>query len=205
MKQKNITKMVWNYLKQDTWHSWLVSLIILYLIIRFIFFPTLSFVTGSALPLVVVESCSMYHSSDLDSWWQSNSGWYEQQGITLEEFKSFPLKNGLNKGDILFIYGKSEYEKGDIIVFAPNEESTAKNPIIHRIVIENPTGTKGDNGRTNPTQLTANNNIFKIDETSISDERIIGKTAFKVAPLVGWVKLIFFEPFRSESQRGFCK
>jgi len=166
----------------------------------------MSLITGTPLPLVVVESCSMYHSSDIDSWWDQNAAWYESRNISKSDFAEFNMKNGLNKGDILFVWGYSKsYELGDIIIFLPNSESAAPNPIIHRIVTKNPIGTKGDNGLTNPYQLSRDNNINNLDETSISGDRIIGKAQFKVIPFAGWIKLIWFEPFRSESQRGFCK
>ena len=77
MKPINQIGKFWAFLKKDTWQSWLVSLILIIIIIKFIFFPGLSFLTSSPLPLVVVESCSMYHESSFDSWWNSNAAYYE--------------------------------------------------------------------------------------------------------------------------------
>jgi signal peptidase I len=198
----NQLKRFHNYLKKDTWDSWLVSLILIIIFIRLIFFPGLSLITNTSLPLVVVESCSMYHDSSFDKWWSAveNSHWYSQNNIEKSEFGTFPFKSGLNKGDIIFVWGRSEYKKGDIIIFESNKESTAKHPLIHRIVSENPTATKGDN---NLHQLALSNNNKKIDETNIQEKQIIGKSVAKI-PLLGWLKLIFFEPFRPSSQRGFC-
>jgi hypothetical protein len=181
-------KQFYAYLKKDTWDSWLVSLLLIVVFIKFIFFPGLSLITGAPLPIVVVESCSMYHESGFEEWWNKNHAWYETNGIKKPEFREFSFKNGLNKGDIIFVWGHSEYQKGDIIIF----NAQAKHPLIHRIVTENPISTKGDH---NSDQL----NI----EKNISEENIIGKSAIRV-PLIGWLKLIFFEPFRSPSQRGFC-
>jgi len=193
-------KRFWAFLKEDSWYSWIVSLVILVVLIRFVFFPGLSFVTGSSLPLVVIESCSLYHGSSFDSWWSDNGIWYESKGIEMEEFENFNYKNGLNKGDIIFVWGRGDYSNGDIIIFEPNPESTAVHPIIHRIVDENPYETKGDH---NLRQLTLTNNPQKIDETNIPESKIIGKSVFRV-PVLGWVKLIFFEPFRASPDRGFC-
>jgi len=194
-------KKFWNFLKQDTWQSWIVSLLILVVLIRFVFFPLLSFTTGSPLPLVVIESCSLYHESGFDDWWSSNSEWYEDKGISKAEFEEFSFKNGLNKGDIMFVWGRSDYEIGDIIIFNSNSESTAPHPIIHRLVGNNPYETKGDH---NSRQLMFGNNPQNIDETDIPTENIVGKTAIRI-PFVGWLKLIFFEPFRSPQDRGLCK
>src|SRR3989338_457451 len=176
MNETKPLKKFWNFLNSDGWLSTLVTLVLLILIIKFVFFPLLSFTTGSPLPLVVVQSCSMYHEVPFDEWWQNNLAWYENQGITKEEFREFPIHKGLTKGDVIFVWGRSSYEKGDIIIFNPNEEALAPYPIIHRVVSENPIATKGDH---NLRQLSMNNNIHNIDETNIPEERIIGKSVFR--------------------------
>lgn len=181
-------KKFWQFLKKDTWQSWFVSLILAVVLIKFLFFPFLSLVTGSSLPLVVVESCSMYHESKFDSWWEKNSEWYEGKNITREDFENYPIKGGLNKGDIVFIVGRGGYNEGDVIVFNANR----KYPLIHRIVGSEPINTKGDH---NPDQIDI--------EKSVSEDEIIGKAFFKV-PYIGWVKLVFFEPFKPISGRGLC-
>ena len=193
-------KRFWKFLQEETWQSWIVSLFLLVILIRFIFFPTLSFITGSSLPLVVIESCSLYHESSFENWWMSNSGWYTSHSITKSDFSSFPYKNGMNKGDIIFVWNRGSYNIGEIIIFEPNPDSTAKHPIIHRMISANPIATKGDH---NKDQLTKGNNPQNIDETSIQKNNIIGKATFKI-PFLGWIKLIFFEPFRPASDRGFC-
>lgn len=180
----------WKFLNEDSWKSWLVSLILAFLIIKFIFFPTLGFATGSILPLVVVESCSMYHgTSNFDLWWEQNSAWYESRGINKTDFEDFSFKSGLNKGDIVLVYGRGNYEVGDIIIF----KSDFTNPIIHRMIDDGPIATKGDN---NFGQL--------VQERNITEDKIIGKAAARV-PGLGWIKLIFFEGTRPSEQRGFCR
>lgn len=188
-ERKNIFRQSWEYLKKDSWDSWLVSLALVFLFIKFIFFPLLSLLTGTPLPLVVVESCSMYHETNFDDWWYRNAAWYEAKNITKDEFLSYPSKNGLNKGDIILTWGYSDYKKGDIIIFA----APTKYPLIHRIIQESPISTKGDH---NLGQLEA--------ERAIPREDIIGKAVLKI-PLLGWLKLIFFEPFKPEGQRGLCQ
>ena len=187
-------KKFWRFLKKDTWQSWVVSLVLAFIIIKFLFFPVLGFVTGSSLPLVVVESCSMYHAGKFDSWWNSNSAWYERQGISEKDFRNFAFRNGLNKGDIILVYGRGDYGLGDVVIF----ESVYKFPLIHRVVeLGDVDGiamiaTKGDN----------NNNQLP-SEKDIKEEEVLGKALLRV-PGLGWVKLIFFEGTRPESQRGFC-
>lgn len=182
-------KKFWEFLKKDTWGSWFVSLILIVIFIKLIFFPTLSFITGTPLPLVVIESCSMYHESSFNSWWNSNSNYYTNMNISKQQFENFPFHRGLNKGDIIFVWGHSNYEKGDIIIFNANQMY----PIIHRIITESPTGTKGDH---NGGQLSI--------EQSIPKDAIIGKSVVRI-PYLGWVKLIFFDIFKTPDQRGLCK
>jgi hypothetical protein len=144
----------------------------------------------------------MYHESSFETWWNDHSSWYETHGIKKNEFQEFPFRNGLNKGDIVVVWGHSGYNPGDIIIFEPNPGSSAPHPIIHRVVAENPYQTKGDH---NFAQLVGGNpaNSQNIDETNISKDQIIGKGVFRI-PYLGWVKLIFFEPFRNNGDRGLC-
>ena len=79
----------WRFLKQDTWQSWIVSLILAFVFIKFIFFPFLSWSFATSLPLVVVESCSMFHPDDFESWWDRNGAWYDSHAISRDEFESF--------------------------------------------------------------------------------------------------------------------
>lgn len=195
----NYLKQFWEFLKKDTWTSWIVSLILIIVLIKFIFFPLISLITGSQLPIVIVQSCSMYHNEKFDDWWFKNSAWYENKGISKEDFESYTMKNGFTKGDIIFVWGRSNYKKGDIIIFQQNSKAIDQTPIIHRIVSENPRATKGDN---NNDQLNGNNRK-NIDETSIEDSQILGKATLKI-PAVGWIKLAFFELFRTPEERGFC-
>jgi len=181
-------KQFYAFLKKDTWQSWIISLILIVILIKFIIFPILSLITGTSLPLVVVESCSMYHQSNFNNWWQDNNAKYEKFDLTKEKFEEFSLKNGLNKGDIVFVLGKDKYKDGDIIIFT----SETQYPIIHRLMKTIPYQTQGDN---NPSQLPI--------ETNIQDTQIIGKATAKI-PLIGWIKLIFFEPLKPKDKRGFC-
>ena len=199
---KNPIKKFWNFMwNGDSLLSWITFLVFVFVVVRFIFFPTLSLITGTSLPLAIVESCSMHHGQKLDSWWVENGGWYEQRGITKEDFATFPVRNGFTKGDIFFILGvkKDKIEVGDVIIFS---SGVYNRPIIHRVVSLEPLATKGDN---NAVQFTSGNNNERIDETNISEEQLIGRTTFVRVPYAGWIKLIFYEPLRPSSERGFCR
>jgi len=192
MKQ-NKFKQFWCWLwHSDSILSWLVALAFAFVVVKFIFFPGLSFILGTSLPLVVVESSSMEHpgtfignvigsDSSLELWWEEKGGWYKKNNIEIEDVKSWPLNSGFDKGDIILVYGRYTPEIGDIIIF----EANTQHPIIHRIIeIDQDTGliqTKGDN----------NDGQLPIEKTIHQDD-LIGKAVFRI-PKLGWVKLIFVE------------
>lgn len=203
---KNFWKKFWYLLwKDDSWKGWLFSIVFLFIFIKFIFFPGLSWITGTQLPLAIVESCSMYHQggtwplTNYNEWWISHEEKYSQFNLDSNQFSEFKMHNGFNKGDILFITGaKSEKIKiGDIIIFI----APTKNPVIHRVIAirtdsltdKRIFSTEGDN-----------NNGQLSFENDIQENQILGKAQFKIAPYLGWVKLIFFDAQKSAQERGFC-
>ncbi len=206
MKLKEVKKL-WNKFwfiiwKDDSLKGWIISIIFIFILIKFIFLPTLSFVTGTALPLAIVESCSMYHDGNLlsnfDKWWQRHESIYSPYIINDLDFQDFIFKRGFNKGDILFVI-RANPEKlkiGDVIIF----NGGSKHPIIHRIIkIEERDGEK--------IFSTMGDNVGHVQffEEEIKSEQLVGKAVFKIAPYLGWGKLIFFEYAKKESDRGFCK
>lgn len=197
--------------KDNSFKGWLFSIIFLFVFIKFIFLPGLSLVTGTSLPLAIVESCSMYHQgnvfSNFNNWFERHESKYNSFEISSEEFRDFIFRNGFSKGDILFMI-KANPEKlnvGDIILFNSGNKGT---PVIHRVIrIREENGerifsTIGDN---NAQMLTSENNIAKVDEREIRENQLVGKAVFRIAPFLGWVKLIFFEHLRPESEKGFCR
>jgi len=128
---------------------------------------------------------------EINEYWNICGKWYEDNGITKEKFSQFQLKNGFKKGDIVIVWGRFKPKVGDIIIFKPNEDSLAPRPIVHRIVRiqDGVIETKGDH---NEEQLHKENNIFRTDETNITEDQVIGKVIFKV-PYLGWFKIWFVE------------
>ena len=202
--------------------SYIAFLIVIFVVMKFLFLPVLGIAMGSELPIAIVESSSMDHgftkdclsanekgicqkwtndysicgnrqdqrvNLDLDTYWTTCGDWYKDQDITKEQFKDFSLKNGFKKGDILILIGWKEPKIGDVLLFKPNQGSTARHPIIHRIISTDPIQTKGDH---NEGQLHAGNNPYRTDETSISEEQVIGVAVAKI-PYLGWIKLFFME------------
>lgn len=185
-------KKIWNFLQEDTWPSFVATLVIAFIIIKFIFFPGLSLITGTALPLVIVESCSMYHHEPGFSR-TFESPIYEENNISIEDTANWDFQNGFSKGDVIFVVGAKNIEVGDVVIF----NGGAKHPLIHRAIkADDNFATKGDNYKTNAKQLSS--------EKNIAEEQLVGKALFKI-PFIGWAKLIFFEAGRSSQERGLCR
>lgn len=200
----NAIKKTWDFLwNGDSWLSWITFIIVIFIFIRFIFFPGISLITGTQLPIVIVESCSMYHGDTFSTWWNNNKDFYIENNMSKTDFQQFTLPDGFAKGDIFFVTGvkPQNIKVGDVIIFQSGNQNR---PIIHRVVSTDPLQTKGDNniGQFSPSLL---NNPEKIDETNISPNQIIGKVVNFKIPFLGWLKLIFYEPFRDPSERGFCQ
>ncbi len=68
-------KKSWNWIwNSDSILSWIVALVVIFIFIKFIFFPSLSIILGTQLPLAGVESSSMDHSSLKDCIRQDSRG-----------------------------------------------------------------------------------------------------------------------------------
>ena len=177
-------KKIWHFIwHEDSLLSWIVNILLAFIIVKFLIYPGLGLALQTNLPVVAVVSSSMEHQGDFDEFWARQGQWYEDNDINKEEFSNFKMKNGFNKGDIIFLFGAKEVNIGDIIVFNGN----SKNPIIHRVVKinENSFQTKGDNNPDSYSQL---------GETNINPSNVVGK-AFLRVPYLGWVKIGFTELF----------
>tara|TARA_Y100000310_G_scaffold166108_1_gene165821 strand:- start:2005 stop:2586 length:582 start_codon:yes stop_codon:yes gene_type:complete len=187
----SVVKKFWKFLLKDTWPSFLLTLVFALIFIKFIFFPALSFITGTSLPLVIVESCSMYHHEyGFEKIFESSV--YRTHGLKLENTSNWDFQNGLKKGDVIFVVRPKNIGVGDVIIFHGGKSY----PLIHRTIYSNNTySTKGDNYITNPSQTDF--------EKKIRKDKVIGKALFRI-PFIGWAKLIFFEGNRHSKDRGLC-
>ncbi len=198
MRFGEVMRKIWHFI----WHSnsiwsWIVNIILAFVIIKFLLYPGLGLVLGTSHPIVAVVSNSMEHDYGFDEWWNSDAlydgekctqgDFYNNFEITKEEFKELSFRNGFNKGDVMFLKGAapSKIRIGDIIVF----KSGRPDPIIHRVIkIWNVDGeyffqTKGDRNHGSISSPSLN-------EMQISEEQLVGKAFFRV-PYLGWIKIGF--------------
>ncbi len=197
-------KKAWHFFwHDDSLTSWMINIGIAFLVIYFIVYPMLGLLLGTSFPIVAVLSESMEHGlhggrlcdkdvpefkESFDNYWEICGSWYEERGITKEQFRDFPLSQGFNKGDVIILW-RAEPENlklGDVLIFNGNKQQ----PIIHRIVkIWEEEGkvyyqTKGDHNSVSIGR--------GISENKIEEERIFGKGVIRL-PYFGWVKILFVD------------
>jgi signal peptidase I len=193
-KIKDALLKFWHFLwDEDSWLSWIVNIILAFVIIKWIVYPLLGFLLGTSFPIVAVVSGSMEHSGSFDSWWSTvctteliegdkilQKDIYAKEGITYERFLGFPLTGGFNKGDLMILFSPKEISIGDVIVFNAPDRS---DPIIHRVVEigETESGkvfkTKGDH-----------NCASAPFEQATPHAKVYGKAVVRI-PWLGWVKV----------------
>jgi len=222
---KQLLKKIWHFLwEEDSVWSWIANIVIAFLIIRFIFYPVLGVVLGTSYPIVAVVSESMEHGlhrgvlcgqsfrdwkDSFRNYWEVCGGWYESKSITSEQFRSFPFRDGFDKGDVIILWRATNenVEVGDILVFQGNRPQ----PIIHRVVhswqeeaagveeLGEKEGAEEERKSNRYYQTKGDHNSNSIEgefgETRISEERIIGKGVVRI-PYLGWIKILFVEALR---------
>lgn len=185
-KLHKIWDFIWN---DDSLASWIVNIILAFILIKFIFYPGIGFLLSTTHPIVAVVSGSMEHDGSFDAWWTIHEDWYEKYNITKIDFDTFRFRNGFNTGDIMILIGSSpeKIKVGDTIVF----QSQKKEPIIHRVVKiwqednEYYYQTKGDHN------IDSINDLM-INEKKISESQRIGKAIIRI-PYLGYVKILFMK------------
>lgn len=190
IKFRKALKKIWYFIWEDNsiW-SWIVNIILAFIIVYFVIYPGLGLLFGTPLPVVAVVSGSMEHNGlSFDEFYQKQANFYEENNIKKEDFEKFLFKNGFNKGDIMVVF-KADSKKikiGDVLVYQANQ----KEPIIHRVIkiseeddIKYYT-TKGDRVL-----------IVQNFEEKINEKDLLGRAVLRI-PYLGWVKIAFTSMFR---------
>lgn len=202
---KHYAKTAWNYFwKNDSLGSWLLNIVVAFVVIRYILYPVLGFALGTSYPIVAVVSESMEHGlhdqalcgqqfaefkESFANYWAACGSWYEERGIPQEQFQGFPFSNGFDKGDVIILWrANHNVDVGDILVF----QADRPQPIIHRVVKKwEENGkvfyqTKGDHNQ---------RSSDGVGELRIGEERVLGKGIVRI-PFLGWLKILFVEAVR---------
>jgi signal peptidase I len=202
-KFKQTLKKVWHFIwVEDSIWSWIVNILLAFVLIKFLVYPGLGLALGTPFPIVAVVPSSMEHNGqNIDTWWGANQAWYEAHNITKEQFLNFPMMNGFNKGDIIVLQGvdPADVKVGKVMVFKSSRLYPKPDPIIHRVVEIRQDGTgnnfyqtKGDNNRDSINNSCDPLTRTCIDEYGIMQGQVLGFAVLRV-PLLGYIKIWFFD------------
>ncbi|MFH0936648.1 MAG: signal peptidase I [Candidatus Woesearchaeota archaeon] len=185
MQLKELLKKTWNFIwHDDSLLSWIVNVILAFILVKFIIYPGFGLLLTTNYPIVAVVSGSMEHNTNFDNWWDLNSQFYENIGFTKSQFENLPFHNGFNKGDIMILKGvkPKNIKSGDILVY---QLEIYPNPIIHRVI-------KISQKDFMYTFITKGDNNQAPDPIEIKEQQIknTGKAIIKI-PYLGWVKILF--------------
>jgi signal peptidase I len=154
---------------------------IIFIIIGFLFLPIIfKLIFNPSLPFVISISNSMAHEENFDQWWMEQKYTYNENEITKEQFKSFPLSKGFKAGDILIVKDTTydNLKRGDVILF-----NTNRGIFTHRII------KKYQENEMNYLQTKGDNNYESQDvEKKIEEKQIIGKVIGRI-PKMGKIKI----------------
>ena len=213
LKKENKIRQFWEFMNQDNWKGTITFVAFFLILIMYVIAPIIGMATGfsygesiikfglsdsfpflrvtsNSMNFVIVESCSMHHNEPLQEIVRDRI--YRNQGITPEDIKSWSLRRGFTKGDIIFSIAPRNLEVGDVIIF-DSERAEVRHPIIHRIIsIDGTITTKGDN----------NDGLLEY-EREIRQDQVMAKSVLRI-PYLGWIKLAFFDWQKPTDQRGFC-
>lgn len=195
---------------EDSFASFIVNIILAFLIVKFLVYPGIGLIVGTNYPVVAVVSGSMEHTSsssclERDSYnncIKVSKTDFNMCGVKVNEKKTFSLEDYLNycgnwyeenfipKQTFFNFPIKNGFNKGDIIaLYGTNNinigdiivfKGTMPYPIIHRVVKINEDGTFQTKGD--------NNFASREDEKYINKNNIYGKAYLKI-PWFGWVKI----------------
>ncbi len=217
ISSKENLKKFWNFIwYDDSLLSYLLNFLVAYIFIKFILFPGFGFILNNDYPIVAIVSGSMEHkivdhricdkyildisrtSISQEEWWEFCGSYYEKNyNLTLDDFREFDYRNGLNIGDVMVLYGKDveNIQIGEILVFVPQDRNffETKGPVIHRVVKK----WKDDEGKYHfQTKGDHNDRSFKNFENDITEDNVIGVSILRV-PYIGYVKLAGYRIFEN--------
>ncbi len=221
---KKLLKKTWHFVWEDNsiW-SWLVNVILAFIIIKFIVYPGLGFFLSTTHPVVAVVSSSMEHNTVLSCAGNGNSllnnkkceePKYSMCGNVYDGKKYFNIdeywqecgswyeKNGIDKDKFAGFSFKDGFNKGDIMILIGKdmEEIEIGDVIVFKSSKKDPiihrVVKKNDNGKIT-LQTKGDNNADSIKNNAL-DETNIGKAvligkAVFRVPFLGYIKILFVD------------
>lgn len=212
--KKNLRKIWWFIWESDSALSWIVNIILAFLIIKFVIYPALGFALGTTHPVVAVVSgsmehkavpvCSVYIDGSCAAYAEGRYGicGFEvgKKGfLNIDEYYSvcgewYSENYNITESEFKEYRFVNGFNKGDIMVLV-----SAKNIKLGDIIVFN-ADHRNDPIIHRVVQIENGEYTTKGDHNSgswdfergISKERIIGKAVIRI-PFLGWIKIGFIK------------
>lgn len=218
-KAKNTLKKAWNFIWNDNsiW-SWIVNIILAFVIIKFLVYPGLGFALQTSHPIVAVVSGSMEHKTvhlcavrDPNNpayCIQKDKSGYEicgeifssRQDVNLDFFwntcGSWYIQNNITKSEFQEMSFKNGFDKGDIMVLYGTKPKNIEigDIIVFRgyrsePIIHRVVKITQSNGDYHFTTKGDHNQISYTFEQDIAEDAYIGRAVARI-PWLGYVKIL---------------
>ena len=215
MDLKTILKKIWWFIwESDSIWSWIVNIILAFIIIKFLVYPGLGLLLQTSYPVVAVVSGSMEHKTvhpcslmTPAGCAQRNDEYYEMCGINFDKKQNvnfdffwetcgkwYENNTDITKEDFSNFELKNGFNTGDIMVlYGTKPEKIKQGDTIvymsksaHYPIIHRVIAV--EKGET-PSFITKGDHNAG-EDTVINENQVIGKVALRI-PLLGWIKIGF--------------
>jgi signal peptidase I len=221
-KAKTAVKKVWNFIWNDNsiW-SWIINIILAFVIIKFLVYPGLGLLLNTSHPIVAVVSGSMEHKAvhpcsfydinnpavcikkDVSNYEICGSIFTINQKVDFDFFwttcGAWYIQNNITKSDFSIMSFRNGFNKGDIMVlFGTKPEKIKMGDIIvftgyrqDPIIHRVVRITESEGDYYFQTKGDHNKDSYTFEQ-DISEDKYIGRAVVRV-PLIGYVKIIAVE------------
>lgn len=214
---KKTLKKTWNFIwNDDSLLSWVVNIVLAFLLIKFIIYPGIGFLLGTSHPIVAVVSGSMEHKTvhpcesynpflnkcvekDKSRYWICDEYYSSKQDVDFDFYwqacGDWYEETSITKEEFSGYSFKNGFNTGDIIVLkgTPPERIEKGDVIVFYAsksypIIHRVVEKRYENDSLFFTTKGDHNAKPGSDDTNIRSENIIGKAVFRI-PYVGWIKI----------------
>ncbi|MFH1511314.1 MAG: signal peptidase I [Candidatus Woesearchaeota archaeon] len=219
MDYKKIMKKTWHFIwKDDSIWSWIVNVILAFVLIKYIVYPVLGFMLATSHPVVAVVSGSMEHKmvapcekslKNIICYDRSDSR-FELCGMDFEKKQRVNLdfywqtcgewyaeNFGINQDQFSSFEFKRGFNTGDIMVLKGQEPGKIQigDVVVYKgsrpdPIIHRVVRKYREDGEWFFQTKGDHNPDSNFDEKRISESQLIGKAFFRI-PLLGWIKIWF--------------
>jgi signal peptidase I len=219
-KIKKLLKKGWHFIwEDDSVASWIVNIVLAFILIKFIIYPGLGWAMGTTHPVVAVVSGSMEHKTvnpciGYDFQRQCvvrNEGTYELCGVKFSEKQRVDLdffwetcgefyeERDISSEEFKDFTFKNGFNTGDIIILRgkKTEDLDVGDVIVFQAtqpypIIHRVVEKRYENGKIIFETKGDHNSKQTLDDLDIGEERIIGQAIIRI-PYLGWIKIWFFK------------